>query len=415
MKLLFVTNSVPFPARHGVELPIEKFATHLAGTHAVDLLVYGSGNDFEEFKNRKPNIPDTLRSVAFIDVHPPGRISGLLQEISLIKPRFFARVDIRLGGLDEIHGCDYDAVWVSPVGGLGVIRALELDGKRLSGKIIVGHNDAKYSSRANGFRHLIKRSIRDEWRRILNAFRTPLIFLYERRYLKHIAAVHVQTPLELERVERLFWGSIRKPVVFAAGNGVRAERLHSPLRSKPRKAPIILFMTHLSGGRARESQWFLRKVWPLVVRSRPDAELWLVGTPPADTDFFLQSLHGQVRVKGYVSDLDACLAQATVGVIPTLHSSGWMNRIADYFKAGLPLVACSEPLRTVPNLKPGHHALQADHPDDFAESILKLVNSPETACHQARAARDLINTFPTWEETVALVETQLHKVSANGV
>lgn len=411
MKLLIVTSSIPFPARHGVELPVEKIARHLSRTHTVDLLVYGkSDRDRKEFECRRGAIPDTIRTAVFIPVRSGGAKSALLKELLFIKARFIIDGRVNKKDLEELEGRSYDLVWASPLGAVGLLSILKKIGVNFSEKLVIGLNDATYGLYANGVRHLIKRSLRDEWRRIINVIRTPWIIVYERRHLKRASAVHVQTLLEKKRVERILLCSARRPKIFVAQNGFRGARKNGLSKASVRNAPIVLFMTHLSGGRGGESKWFLKEVWQHILRARPDAELWLVGSPPDNPTFYEKALPERVYIKGYAADLDACLAQASVGVIPTLHNSGWVNRVGDYLGAGLPLVACSEPLQTVTGLEIGRHAICADRATEFANAVVELLDNPDQAMRQAKEGLILARNFPSWSQTVKVIETELRGI-----
>ncbi|MDC0499753.1 glycosyltransferase family 4 protein [Paracoccaceae bacterium] len=415
MKILVVTNSIPFPARHGVELPLENILRSLSSRHEVDLLVYGTSDaDRLDFQSRLENVPNSLNSICFQKVMTGWGKHDFLKELAFIRPKFWVRDYVGSCEVELLPEMHYDVIWLSPMAGLGFLDALARNGVRPGKKIVVGLNDATYAAYANGFRYLLKRPLRYEWPRFIRAFRTPWLYFFERKYLSRVDLIHVQTELEKRRVERLFTGMRSAPTVFVARNG--SAPLKRPIavgEVAKSKAPLVLFLTHLSGGRRHESQWFLRKVWPVVVRERPDAKLWLVGSPPKDVASFARTLPPGVSVKGYVDDLGTVLAQAAVGVIPTLHNSGWVNRIGDFLGAGVPLVACTEPLRTAIDLLPGRDALSADKPNDFAQAVLNVLNDSTIADTIAGHGAILAGSFPTWEDTLRKIEAVLQNSSRN--
>ena len=409
MKILFVIQSLPFPSRHGVELPIEMLASEFSKHGTVDILVVGSNeNSRYDFQSRLIQVPEDIRHSIYLHVHYKRCKRALLMEFIGVRPSFLGHVDFNPASIDVLRKEVYDYVWVSPISGLNVLSKMSEYGAPLTGKVVVGLNDATYGLYMNGFRHLLKRPNRKEWRRILNAFRSPWIFMYERRYLKTIDAIHVQTDLEKRRVSRLFAFSKSRPMIISKQNGKRLP--HQVDSGNTLSYPVVLFMTHLSRGRSQESRWFIDKVWPLVLQQKPDARLWLVGSPPDDPVAFSNSVPSNVEVLGYVDDLDVCLQKANIGVIPTLHNSGWVNRVSDYLQAGLPIVACKEPLQTVKLLRPGIHAECADTPTEFAAKVVALLDNPARAAALSDAGRSLATEFPTWEEMGAYIYTQLEEL-----
>jgi hypothetical protein len=214
--------------------------------------------------------------------------------------------------------------------------------------------------------------------------------------------VHVQTERERDRARALVARSGR-PRIVQAQNG-RKEELLAVVPAGP-GSQNVLYMTHLAGGRARESAWFLERVWPLVRRRHARATLHLVGSPPAPG---AQPALGEgVVVHGYVEDLPALHHTMRLAVVPILHSTGIINRIVDALSAGLPVVSAPGPLATVPGLVAGRHALSARTPAEFADAVSRLLTEPDTWSALSAAGRELARAQPSWEESVARVADEV--------
>lgn len=408
MNIVFVTNSIPFPSRHGVELPLEQLIKRLCLSHSVDLVITGhSARDREDFEARRANVPEGVGAVHYVHVKRSGRLAVTLADLFGVRPTFECHGQTDPDVLRRIAEKAYDLIWVGPIGGLGLLKMMDRAGHPLRGRVAVGLNDTKYGLYANGLRHLKRGRVYGEWRRIAILLRLPWVFLYERRYLKGVDVVHVQTPLEQRRLDRLFFMGARRPRVICIQNGRNTTIDPAPVTARTGQG--VLFMTHLARGRRNESRWFLEKVWPLVLAEKPEAQLWLVGSPPEDRTAFESTLPANVDVMGFVPDLNQVLASAAVAVLPTLHYSGWVNRISDYFSAGLAVVACSEPMHTITGLVPDKHAARADTPEVFAGHVVRLLDDPDAARALAAKGRALSATFPSWDETVAHIERGLEE------
>lgn len=397
--ILFITTALPFPPRQGVELPLSKVAEYLSVHHSVDFLVITTGVKSEEdHAARRKDVPTTVGNVWSLSAGNRPRLVSIIREVIGVTPSFM------LDGFDRdevrriLAGTRYDAVWCSPIGCLGLVEECRRAGIWMSDTIVLGHNDPEVALYWDAFKQLFTGHVPFEVKRIARGLRMPWILLYERRYLRNLAMIHVQTPMERTRMIRVLGRRGRDVVVVEAPNGrnTALDRVdYAGIDSKR-----VLYMTHLAGGRRRESDWFIKRVWPLVLDRIPDAELWLVGTPPADEAGFRASLPERVRVCGYVEDLSRVYESVAVSVVPTHHGTGWANRVADAVAAGIPLVGCSEPLRTIPGMEVGTHALSGDTTAEFAHAVTHLLKDRALRSRLSQNAKELSRSLPDWEETV---------------
>ena len=409
MNILFVSTSIPFPARQGVELPLEHIIEKLAVSHTVDILaIVKDQQGRDDFSARRKNVPRAVRQINMVHAYSRSLPTAALRELIGLAPTFL----IDQYNSEELRRIfnhyHYDMVWVSPIGCIGLLQACNRLGLQVSDYLAVGHNDAKVTLYWDGFKQVLKGRVRTDWRLILQGLRIPWIWLYERRYLRNAHFVHLQTPIECWRTRRVLGTKANDVRLFDAPNGKKVELEAANYRGSNTKR--VLFMTHLAGGRRSESCWFLQKVWTRVLREIPDARLWLVGTPPdkkTETDLLK---FARVKICGYVDHLVALFDSVALSVIPTLHGTGWINRIADSLTAGVPVVGCSEPLKTIPGLKIGIHALKGDTAVEFADNIVKLLSDAELRDTLSNNSRQLSFGLPTWETTVTKIEAELMAV-----
>ncbi|MEL6882321.1 MAG: glycosyltransferase family 4 protein, partial [Cyanobacteria bacterium J06607_10] len=175
-------------------------------------------------------------------------------------------------------------------------------------------------------------------------------------------------------------------------------------------AKRVLYMTHLQGGRAKESVWFLERVWPKVIQTHPDAELLLAGTPPLANSDMARSLPPEAQVLGYVEDLVALYSSATVAVVPIVHSTGLINRALDALVAGVPLVSTPAVLSTIANCEPGRDAIAAYSATDFSQAICTLLANPEQRKTYSIQGRALAQQQPTWQESTNAIVSALREI-----
>jgi glycosyltransferase involved in cell wall biosynthesis len=238
----------------------------------------------------------------------------------------------------------------------------------------------------------------------------PWVWFYERQYLREVDIVHVQTSLERIRVDKIIGKRDSKPEIVVAQNGRKTELEN--VRYQGHNSKRILLMTHLDGGRAREAKWFIEKVWPLITVIEPEASLLLVGRPPKTGSTKERELRSNknVKVLGFVDDFGKFLESISIMVVPTLHGTGLVNRVLDALCAGIPIVACPEPLSTITGLIPGKHALSGSNAKEFAEGVLTLLSDPTLRKSLSSEGRKLAKTQPTWHETIERIDMTIRTI-----
>lgn len=145
-----------------------------------------------------------------------------------------------------------------------------------------------------------------------------------------------------------------------------------------RIADRIIFAAKLDYAPNTEAaEYFIRSVMPLVWARRPQAEAVVVGSnPPASLAGL--SRHPQVTVRGFVPDLSAEVAQASVAVAPLLVKAGTQYKILEAMAVGTPVVATELACQGL-DVQHNRELLTATSADEFAINILRLLGSSELA------------------------------------
>jgi len=147
--------------------------------------------------------------------------------------------------------------------------------------------------------------------------------------------------------------------------------------------------------------YFLREIWPLIVRARPDARFVVIGADPSPA--ILAHAGPGVTIVGPVADLRPHLAAAAVVVVPLRLGSGTRLKILEAWAMARPVVSTAlgaEGLEAVP----GQHLLVADDPSAFAASVLRVLGEPSLADQLARAGRALVAERYSWRGAAAALE-----------
>lgn len=136
-------------------------------------------------------------------------------------------------------------------------------------------------------------------------------------------------------------------------------------------------------------RWFVESVLPLVRMERPDVEFDVLGAnPPAEMLAWNSNGRG-VRVAGYVDDPSPYLGSAGVFVVPLLAGGGMRIKILTAMAQGLPVVTTTVGCEGI-DVVPGRHLLVADTPQEFAAATLRLLAQPQLAEELGLNGRKLV-------------------------
>jgi glycosyltransferase involved in cell wall biosynthesis len=149
--------------------------------------------------------------------------------------------------------------------------------------------------------------------------------------------------------------------------------------------------------------WFGEQVFPLVRSALSDVQFFVVGArPPARIAALAQPGAGVV-VTGYVPDLTSILSRSAVLVVPLHSASGMRVKILEAFARGIPVVSTTIGVEGI-DARPGEHLLVADEPRQFAEAVIRLIGEPGEAARLARSARALVETRYDWRTALSGLE-----------
>ena len=193
--------------------------------------------------------------------------------------------------------------------------------------------------------------------------------------------------------EALFRTSVGNGPVHAVNNGVDLEYFHL---LEPASGPRCVFVGALDyRPNVDAACWFCREAWPLVLRRRPEARVAFVGRRPVAAVNELGRLPG-VEVVGQVADVRPAMSQASVVVAPLRIARGVQNKVLEGLATGKATVASPAALCGVRAI-PGEHLLAASTPDEWAEAILRLFDSPELRAQLGTAGRRYVEENHRWE------------------
>ena len=122
-------------------------------------------------------------------------------------------------------------------------------------------------------------------------------------------------------------------------------------------------------------RWFIRLVWPVVRREIPGIEFHLAGRN-APHRFEAQVSSPGVVFHGEIDNASAFIRQHPIFIVPVFSGSGMRIKLLDYLSAGRATITTTIGAEGIPVVG-GRETLISDQPEEFAHHIISLVRNPD--------------------------------------
>jgi glycosyltransferase involved in cell wall biosynthesis len=135
--------------------------------------------------------------------------------------------------------------------------------------------------------------------------------------------------------------------------------------------------------------WFAREILPGIRARVPDIRFLVVGARPPAEVRDLETEASGVVVTGFVPDLDPYLSQSAVLVVPLHAGSGMRVKILEAFARGVPVVSTTIGVEGI-EARNGEHLFVADTPEAFADAVVETLRDRVSAARRAASGRALV-------------------------
>lgn len=386
MKLLIVSLFLPHPqAPHAGGRYVYEILRHLSRKHEVHLVTRYDAEDADMLNDLRP-----LCSELFPYPYRTKAKRSLFDKIALIANYLsFSRYADEL-----IAQGDYDLVQVEWVeAAIFIIRRgtpLVLDAHDVMAKPF-----ARTAAKKTGIAGIVA------------GFVAAVVKTVELRIMRRFDRIITLSDFDRDYLKGLWPAAPVTAIPIPAGLDITA-------REYERKPGEILFLASYKYRpvNVAAALWFYREVFPMVRARVPSAMFVIAGYGPPE-ELLALAADPNVRVTGYVDDLDRCHKETAVFVAPILTGGGIIVKLLDALAAGTPTVATTFGNEGAGAL-PGRDLLIADEPAEFAAAVVKLLLDKEYAAELGRSGQCFVREHYGRESVMARLDAVYAEIVASG-
>lgn len=378
MKIIFLSHRIPYPPNKGDKIRSFHELEHFSRHHEVHLLAFCDDSDDLAYADELSGI---CRSTTLIPLHPAKQKLAAARAMLRGKPwslGYYSSPIMRRSVTDLVKstGCDLVFVFSSAM-------AQYADCAEGSAKVVdFVDSDASKWKQYVPYKPALSRWLYAYESRRLARFEESIIHEFDRsvfvskREVRHLS-VHSET-------------------ISFIQNGIE---INAPASVRPETSPPrIVFVGAMDYFPNIDAVcYFAKEILPRI-RVQKQVEFMIVGSNPSPRVVRLGRQPG-VFVTGKVDSVRPYLDQSSVAVVPTRIAQGIQNKILEALAAGLPVVttrAAAEGLASVEGIP----LAVADSPHEFAEHVIRFIDSPPTP-DQLRESREHLQFHYSWDKNLA--------------
>lgn len=377
MKILLMTDSLPFPLDHGLKLRVFNFCRELYKTHDIDLLCYDTNplpNELQPLFKRvfqfdKPVTSSDDKTDIVHKVLNPFSYEGLVPY----------SLDAQLSFPNFINEYEYDLIWVYR----GMMTTLP---KNLNTPVVADIIDdymLDYWRRLNAATKMVDKVKYYKWYKTLCS--------YEREVFTRASSLVFASTPDAEACQR----QVKNIDCHVVSNGVDVD-YYKALDNIEKDKDLIVFEGKMDFAPNEDGMlFFCAEVFPLIQKIRPQTKLRIVGKNPTPSIAALASKN--IEVTGFVDDVRTYVQEAAVFVCPLRFGSGVKNKILQAWSLSMPVVGTTKTTGGI-NANDGKNMLIEDDPAQFAKKVCALLDNPSQQDKLgAQARQDIVDAF-SWQK-----------------
>jgi sugar transferase (PEP-CTERM/EpsH1 system associated) len=142
-------------------------------------------------------------------------------------------------------------------------------------------------------------------------------------------------------------------------------------------------------------EWFLDAIWPRIKAAVPEVKFFAIGQRPSPRVLAAAAADPAVEAPGFVDDVRPWVARSAVYVVPLRVGGGTRLKMVDAMAQGKAIVATTIGAEGIEGVD-GEHFLLADEPEQFAQAVVRLLRDKQAMRKLGAAARKRAEERYAW-------------------
>jgi len=389
LRILFLTQRVPYPPNRGAKITSWRIIERMARRHDVVCITFSNDDDERAGAER-------MRGMGIETIDFP--------------------LDLRLAKLRSLPLLLTSKPLTLGVFGSKAVQA-EVDRQAPTCQLAYAYS----SSMCAFLEHLPIPSVMhfaeldsDKWRQYAEREPFPMSWIYRREY-RTLRAVEVRlaragaenvlcTPLE----EEIFRREIPGASTMVLRNGIDLDYYRpAPELAEPKHIVFTGVMDYLPN--VDGCVWFAKDVLPRLRERCGDVRFTIIGADPSAEVLELEQQPG-VTVTGFVDDTRDWLRRGSISVAPLRIARGIQNKVLEALAMGHPVVGTTSATQGVEG-QPGRDFLLADTADEILEACARLIEDPDEARALGLRGRQFVEANYDWEVVFAPLDELVERLT----
>ena len=261
-------------------------------------------------------------------------------------------------------------------------------------KIILREHNAEYI-----FWQRIFKEERNIFKKIIFWWQWVKIKRYERKIMKYFDKCLMISTVDESNLKKIVPDA--NCTVFPTPVDVEGYQLFSKESKKPVPYSLIYLGSFSWLPNLHGVLWFLKEVWPKIIKIFPQIQFFIVGkNPPNELKKYSCK---NVIITGYVKDVKPWVDKAEIFIVPLFSGGGIRIKILEALAMGKAIISTSVGSEGI-EVENGKHIIVADNKDSFAQGIEKLFRHKEIQASLSKNSLELMREKYSLETAQGLLD-----------
>ena len=166
----------------------------------------------------------------------------------------------------------------------------------------------------------------------------------------------------------------------------------------------VLFIAKLEGANLVYLEKFIKGAWHLVIDECPNVKLHIVGKTGEASEKLKNSLDKRLNLNfcGYAETLSKAYSEKDISIVPINKNCGLVNKAIEGMAAGLAVVGFNATFQGIPPAVNGENCIAVDSYEEMAKAIIEIIKDDLKRDRIRRCARKIAKEYYSWKSRMKI-------------